>query len=578
MPEARHQRIEEIARNGTFDVIVVGGGINGIGVFHDLAHQGLRVLLVEMNDFCSGCSAAPSRMIHGGLRYLENGEISLVRESLVERDRLLRNAPHLVRALPTTVPIERLASGLANAAFSFLGFTGRPRPRGALPIKLGLMLYDAITRAGRVLPCHRFRGRAATRAAFPALRPGVRFSATYYDAWISHPERLGIELIGDAMAQNREALAMNYARLTHTAEGLTLTDAETGQKLPVSARVIVNATGAWIDESAATLGARLNERLVSGTKGSHLILDNPDLMAALGGHMIYYEHDDGRVCIVFPYLGRVLAGSTDLRVNTAGRTACSIEERDYILGALQGLFPAVPVTPDQIVYAYAGIRPLPVSNADFTGRISRGHAVRRLHGAVPQIGMVGGKWTTYRAFAEETVELVLADLGLSRQASTRDLPIGGGAGHSDHLAADLVTQLGLNRDRAAHLVDLYGARAATVAAFCVKDDRTLPGVPMSEGEVIWAVRHEQALHLADVLQRRSPLAIRGLLTLPLVTAIAQVMATECGWSEDQTQTEITRFLSGLITWHGVTLAPEGATHENLTQGPDEPSVPQRRLS
>lgn len=558
MPDTRQQRIDRIARDAAFDVIVVGGGINGIGVFHDLAHQDVRVLLVEMNDFCSGCSAAPSRMIHGGLRYLENGEISLVRESLVERDRLLRNAPHLVRPLPTTVPIERLASGLANAALNFLGFTGRPRPRGAVPIKLGLMLYDSITRAGRVLPRHKFRGRAATQSAFPALRPSIRFSATYYDAWISHPERLGIELIGDAMARNPQAEALNYARLTQADGGLVLTDDETGQTLPVTARLIVNATGAWIDESAATLGAQLDERLVSGTKGSHLILENPALMAALNGQMIYFEHGDGRVCIVFPYLGRVLAGSTDLRVNTAGRTACSPEERDYILGALQELFPAILIAAGQIVYSYAGIRPLPVSDADFTGRISRGHTVRRLHGLVPQIGMVGGKWTTYRAFAEETVDMVLGDLGLARRTNTRDLPIGGGAGFSDRLVADLASSHGLSAERAAHLVDLYGARAALVADFCPRDDHPLPGVPMTEGEVVWAVRHEQALHLADVLQRRSPLAIRGLLSLPLIDAAARAMGGELGWSEAQTQGEITRFLSDLATWHGVTLAPNGA--------------------
>lgn len=558
MPNTRQQRIDRIARDAAFDVIVVGGGINGIGVFHDLAHQDVRVLLVEMNDFCSGCSAAPSRMIHGGLRYLENGEISLVRESLVERDRLLRNAPHLVRPLPTTVPIERLASGLANAALNFLGFTGRPRPRGAVPIKLGLTLYDSITRAGRVLPRHKFRGRAATQSAFPALRPSIRFSATYYDAWISHPERLGIELIGDAMARNPQAEALNYARLTQADGGLVLTDDETGQTLPVTARLIVNATGAWIDESAATLGAQLNERLVSGTKGSHLILENPALMAALNGQMIYFEHGDGRVCIVFPYLGRVLAGSTDLRVNTAGRTACSPEERDYILGALQELFPAIPIAAGQIVYSYAGIRPLPVSDADFTGRISRGHTVRRLHGVVPQIGMVGGKWTTYRAFAEETVDMVLGDLGLARRTNTRDLPIGGGAGFSDRLVADLASSHGLSAERAAHLVDLYGTRAALVADFCPRDDHPLPGVPMTEGEVVWAVRHEQALHLADVLQRRSPLAIRGLLSLPLIDAAARAMGGELGWSEAQTQGEITRFLSDLATWHGVTLAPNGA--------------------
>ena len=560
MPNPRQEMIGRIAANGAFDVVVVGGGINGIGVFHDLALQGLRVLLVEMNDFCSGCSAAPSRMIHGGLRYLENGEVSLVRESLIERDRLLRNAPHLVRPLPTAIPIDHVISGLANAAFGFLGFTGRPRPRGAVPIKLGLMLYDAITGRNRVLPRHRFRGRVATRTMWPGLRKNVRFSATYHDAWISHPERLGLELIGDAARRNPDAMALNYTRLEKAAEGLVLTDGETGHRLKITARAIVHATGAWIDQSVASLGARLNERLVSGTKGSHLILDNPELMAALNGHMIYFEHSDGRVCIVFPYLGRVLAGSTDVRVNEAGRTACSDAERDYILDALGDLFPDIPIYPDQIVYSYAGIRPLPVSDADFTGRISRGHSVRRLHGDVLQIGMVGGKWTTYRAFAEETVDMVLADLGVARRASTRDLPIGGGADYSDQLAEDLAARAGLPRSRAEHLTDLYGSAAASVARFCSEqDDRPLPGAALTEAEVVRFVREEQALHLADILQRRSPLAIRGDLTPALVMAVAQVMARECGWPDVRTRAEVTGFLSDLETYHGVRLTlPEGA--------------------
>jgi glycerol-3-phosphate dehydrogenase len=206
MPDDRNQRIDRDRRNGAFDVIVVGGGINGIGVFHDLAQQGVRVLLVEMNDFCSGCSAAPSRMIHGGLRYLENGEFSLVRESLPSatgccamRRIWCGPCPRRCRsnALPRALPMRPQPLGLHRA----------DRPRGALPIKLGLVLYDAITGKGRMLPATAFTGRAATRAAFPALRPSLRFSATYHDAWISHPERLGIELIGDAMARNPEALA-----------------------------------------------------------------------------------------------------------------------------------------------------------------------------------------------------------------------------------------------------------------------------------------------------------------------------------------------------------------------------------
>jgi glycerol-3-phosphate dehydrogenase len=191
--------------------------------------------------------------------------------------------------------------------------------------------------------------------------------------------------------------------------------------------VIVNATGAWIDESAASLGARLNERLVSGTKGSHLILDNPALMAALNGQMIYFEHMRWpglhRVPLSWPRAGRVDRPAGD----KAGRTACSTEERDYILGACRGLFPGDP--------GHAGIRssmPMPASGPcrsamPISPAASRaGMPVRRLHGAVPQIGMVGGKWTTYRAFAEETVDLVLADLGLARQVSTRTWPLAAG--------------------------------------------------------------------------------------------------------------------------------------------------------
>jgi glycerol-3-phosphate dehydrogenase len=170
--------------------------------------------------------------------------------------------------------------------------------------------------------------------------------------------------------------------------------------------------------------------------------------------------------------------------------------------------------------------------------------------------MIGGKWTTYRAFAEETVDLVLADLGVARRANTRDLPIGGGAGFSVQLTEDLVTQHGLTPARAAHLADLYGAKAASVAAFCAgRDDRPLPGAVLTEGEVAWFIHHEQAQHLADVLQRRSPVAIHGELSLELITATARVMARECGWTEPQTQTEIDGFLSDLEKYHGVRLAP-----------------------
>ncbi len=283
MPEQRSDAIEQIRANGAFDVIVVGGGINGIGVYRDLSLQGLRVLLVERDDFCSGCSAAPSRMIHGGLRYLENGEFSLVQESLRERDALLVNAPHMVRQLPTTIPVRSIFSGLLNGAAGMLGISGKPASRGAIAVKMGLLLYDWTTRKRRMLPRHSFRGARKTFARWPELDPKLRFSATYYDAWISYPERLGIELLLDTKRLAPESVALNRAELRPAAEAFELHDGVLGQRLTITARAIVNATGAWLDSVIAQLDMFGNppEPLVEGTKGSHLILDNARLHEAV---------------------------------------------------------------------------------------------------------------------------------------------------------------------------------------------------------------------------------------------------------------------------------------------------------
>ena len=325
MPEQRDSNFAKIRDAGTLDAIVVGGGINGIGVFRELALHGLSVLLVERNDFCSGCSAAPSRMIHGGLRYLENGEFGLVRESLRERDALLLNAPHMVRPLPTTIPINSVLSGTLNAVVGFLGGRSRPARRGVFPVKMGLLLYDWVTRQRRLTPRHVLRNAAETARQWPRLTRQLRYSATYHDAWISHPERLGLELILDAQRDAPGAIALNYAEIERDGAAFSVRDRLTGERIAVETRLIVNATGAWLDETNRRLaGPELpKEPFVSGTKGSHLIIDNPALFDALNGHMIFFENSDGRICIVFPYLGNVLAGSTDIRIvrGDAGRAA-----------------------------------------------------------------------------------------------------------------------------------------------------------------------------------------------------------------------------------------------------------------
>ena len=560
MPKARQERLDRIAADGAFDVVVIGGGINGIGVFRELALQGLRVLLVERSDFCSGCSAAPSRMIHGGLRYLENGELSLVRESLRERDALLVNAPHMVRPLPTTVPIAAVASGVLNAAARFLGHGGKPAPRGALPIKMGLALYDWLTRKRRILPGHMFRGRAATRTRWPALGPRFRFSATYYDASISFPERMGIELIRDTEQAADGCLALNYSTVAPDGNGrLQVRDGEGGTTAPVTARALVNATGAWLDRTIDefTGGGAADTRLVAGTKGSHLIVDNPALVEALNGHMLLFENDDGRICITFPYLGRVLVGSTDIRVDEPGRVRCEEEETDYILASLKFLLPGVDVSRADIVFSYSGIRPLPRSDAEFTGRISRGYSVRRLDGEPPQFCMIGGKWTTFRAFAAHTANLVLKELGADRRCDTLDRPIGGG---KDYPAApgSLVDQLAARFDvspgRAQHLANHYGTGASRVQAHCTRfaaEAPLGPDCPYTRGEIDFLTRNEFVLYLSDIVLRRTALAISGALDADNLTAIVETMRPVLGWSADVAARQKETLVAELEACHNV---------------------------
>jgi len=561
MAGSREDMLAALRARPEVQAVVVGGGINGISVFRELALQGVRVLMVDRGDFCGACSAAPSRMIHGGLRYLENGEVGLVREALRERDALLRNAPHMVRPLPTTVPIQHTFSGILNGALGVLGLRSRPAERGALPVKLGLAFYDLLSRHDRAMPRHVFRGRAATAALWPDLPPAVRYSATYSDAWISYPERLGMELIADGRAASGDALAINHLGAEgRDGERILLRDALAGETLSVRAEVIINATGAWTDETNAVLaaGGQNAARFVGGTKGSHLILDHPALVQALNGHMIYFENVDGRVCILFPYLGRVLLGSTDIRVERPGDVRCEDEEVDYILKSLSYVFPRITVRPEDIVYRYSGVRPLPISDASFTGRISRDHFVAELPGVPPTLCLVGGKWTTFRAFGEQAADRALAILGVERTVGTVGLPIGGGAGFPtdeagrtalvDRVAAEACVP----RARAAHAVDRYGTAALAVLSFCNGiEDAPVAATGHTTAELRYLIRREHARSLSDLLQRRTSIAITGCLSSAAIAQAAAILADELGWSAARAASEEAAFRALVARDHGL---------------------------
>lgn len=563
MPAYRRNAMDRITENPDFDVVVIGGGINGIGTFRDLALQGLRVLLVERNDFSSGCSAAPSRMIHGGLRYLENGEFALVAESLRERDALLRLAPHMVLPLATVIPVLSWFSGLFNAASAFVGSGSKPTRRGALAIKIGLSLYDVVTRRNRLLPSHKFHGRRATHARWPHLGSEIRCSAVYHDAWIRHPERLALELLTDSERESPNSIALNYAELRKGSGNgeLFLRGREIEGELAIRTRLIVNATGAWIDQTARSISSDGQEKrhIVSGTKGSHLILDNPELLGALGGHMVFFENEDNRVCILFPYLGKVLAGSTDIKVDQAKRVRCEPEERDYILAAVRGVFPTIPITPEQVVFSFSGIRPLPVSEAEFTGRISRSHFVHRIDGEIPQLCMVGGKWTTFRAFAEQTTDAALDILGKRRLATTLDRAIGGGHGHPGNgrrLAERFQAEFPVNAARASHVAETYGTTGRALLAFCAgrRDDTKLsPDLEMTEAEIAWLIQREHVETLSDIVLRRTTLAITGRLDRNLIDGILAIAMRELGWTGERAKSEREATIEELETYHGVDL-------------------------
>lgn len=562
-PLDRAGRLDELRRRGAAPVLVVGGGINGISTFRELALQGIPVILVERGDWCQAASGALSRMIHGGLRYLETGEFALVKESVEERDRLLKNAPHYVMPLRTTVPIDSYCSGLVNAGKRFIGLAERPSRRGAMVIKAGLSLYDIYTRAQGSMPGHSLAGGGETRRRWPEFNDWVKCSATYYDAWINYPERLGFELIEDSERANPRALAINYLSLAGVGDGgVTLRDELSGDTFTLAPELVINATGAWIDRLNGTLGpASPPPKLIGGTKGSHLIVRNARLLAALNGGMVYYENQEGRVCILFPYFGNVLVGSTDIRTDNPDDVICGEDEKRYILDSLRFVFPRIAIAEEDILYTFCGIRPLPVSDSSVNGRISRNHSLKIVPPAAGRpfttLCLVGGKWTTFRAFGAQAADLALRHLGERRRVGTEDLAIGGGrdlpapAEQAAWIGA-LAARYHSDAARVAQWAARYGGRVTALLDFISQTpDRPLrhhPGYTVNE--LRFLIVREQVARPEDLLVRRTAMAISGELTPALVAEVTEIMAQVLGLSDDWRRASLAAALAGLAARHG----------------------------
>ncbi|MBJ2119858.1 glycerol-3-phosphate dehydrogenase/oxidase [Arthrobacter sp. MSA 4-2] len=559
-PRSEVKKLQERPRAS---VLIIGGGINGVGTFRDLALQGVDVALVERGDYSQGASGASSHMIHGGIRYLENGEFRLVRESVVERNRLLRVAPHYVKPLQTTIPIFSTFSGILAAPMRFLTHKqGKPTERGAFLIKVGLSLYDSFSRDGGSVPRHKFVGRKKSLALMPDLRPDVKYTATYFDASVHNPERLTLDVLRDGQLANPEARAVNHVNAIGASDdGVVLRDELTGTSFTFEADVVINATGAWVDGTNAALGAESS--FMGGTKGSHIVIDSKALLEATNGREIFFEHTDGRIVLIYPMGDRVLVGTTDVDADMSVPAVTTDEEIDYFFDLVHHVFPTIKVGREDIVYSFSGVRPLPRHDDTSPGFVSRDYRIEKREEQrggrkVTTLSLVGGKWTTFRALSEHLANDTLAVLGLARKTSTANLAIGGGKGFPAGEKAEkqwiaAAVRPGYDEERVGVLLTRYGARATDVLEFLAQGEDSVfsSTKELSSREVEYMVRNEQVGHLIDILIRRTSLAFRGLVTAELLAELAAVLAPLLGWDKEAAAAEIRHAEAVLADAHRV---------------------------
>ncbi len=516
-----------------YDLIVIGAGINGIAIARDAATRGMSVLVLEKHDIASGTTSWATRLIHGGLRYLEHYEFGLVRESLRERERLLRNAPHLVDPLPLVLPIYERAK------------------RGPKMIRLGMTLYDVLS-FDKSLDRHQMLDRNETVQLVPGIDTrGLQAAARYFDAQVTFPERLTVEMM--ISAAQHGAQLRTYTSVTglitdgNIVEGVVATDVRTGEETRYRARAVMNVTGPWVDEtlSVAPEGRR-PDRQMGGTKGTHLVVRPFD---GAPSEALYVEaKSDGRAFFIVPWNEQVLIGTTDSRYDgDLDRVHATADEIDYLLAETNALLPGSHLTVDDIAFTYAGVRPLPYTKKGSAGAITRKHIVKDHAPALTGLwSIIGGKLTTQRELAETAVDDVCRALGIEAECRTRDLPLPGSAGVApDTFVDSFVRGSALPERSARRLATLRGGLASDVANLVDLEPELGEVVDETSGaieaEVAYAVTTEFATTLEDVMMRRMMLGLRPGMGLDVAESVASVAARQLGWSESETAAQVAAY-------------------------------------
>lgn len=527
------RRSTQIARLQTehFDVAIVGGGITGAGIALDAASRGLRVALIEKDDFASGTSSRSTKLIHGGLRYLEQMRISLTREALSERHVLHQLAPHLVESIPFLFPIYH-------------------RRWEVLRVNTGLWLYDALAGLRRT-KLHRQLSRRETLRRIPDLNPdGLRASFVYYDSR-TDDARLVVEVLKTAVSYG--AAVANYVagtglrRAGRQACGIEAVDVLTGQSIEIDAAKVVVAAGVWLDQvfPSAEHG---DSRRVRPAKGVHLIVSSERMGYESA---VVFPTPDKRLMFVTPWQGATLIGTTDTDYDgELDRPRASRADVDYIFDVVNQAFPRVALTDDDVISVQAGLRPLVDSGEGTTAKVSREDRVFEDESGV--IAIAGGKLTTYRRMGRKVVDLVVRRLseehliGRKVDSRTRDVALGGLPSRprrrfgrrrrqsrvAPPLAADFPR---LSAETIRHLWNAYGQNWSAVADLALTGDLNEPivaGLPAIRAEIVFAARHEMALTLCDALARRTHVALLNAdQVLGEAPDLAQLMASELGWDE-----------------------------------------------
>ncbi|MDT7563899.1 MAG: glycerol-3-phosphate dehydrogenase [Pseudonocardiales bacterium] len=522
-PEQREASWRELAGQH-FDVLVIGGGVVGSGTALDAATRGLRVALVEARDLAAGTSSRSSKLFHGGLRYLEQLEFGLVHEALRERELMLtRLAPHLVKPVSFLYPLHGR-------------FWERPY------VTAGLTLYDVMA-GGRAVPRQKHLTRSGALRMAPALRPDSLIGAVrYYDAQADdarHTMTVARTAAHYGAVVRNSTQVIGFLREADRVSGVRVKDTENGEEAVISASVVINCTGVWTDELQQLAGGRGRFR-VRASKGVHILVARDRIVSDTG----IILRTEKSVLFIIPWGSHWLIGTTDTDWHLdLAHPAATRGDIDYILEHTNKVL-VTPLTHDDIEGVYAGLRPLLAGESEQTSKLSREHAVARV--APGLVAIAGGKYTTYRVMAADAVDAAAVDIPRRVAPSITDkVPLIGADGYHAlvNQAEQIAARYGLHPHRVTHLLNRYGSLLHQVLA--LTDDRRellapIPGSPdYLQVEVVYAASHEGALHLDDVLARRTRISIeyahRG---VESAQSVAELMASVLGWDGDTVKREV----------------------------------------